>query len=340
MQWNNMLYEFYAQNFDRFVHGTRGHEQAFFYYAAKFWIDFAPWSWLAPAAIWWTVRSERWRNPKTQLVLWWFGAFFVFLSVAVTKRQLYLLPAYPAMALLLGPWLASVGRAAEDTPQTLPGPRPVSIYSLVLAIAFAVIGVALCVLAGAFEALVMHIDLGRQRVEDVAELRAPLAVVGVFLLAAGLWIAQTWRRGDTRAGLFRIGVAHIMLYSLILGLVLPGAQPMMSYAPSSAWLKDQIGSEENIGMVWPARGIKKRAAFAFYAGAMVDMLDDRAQVDHFFEEHPGSVVLVYEGMADLIFAANEPALQARVMRNLCAGGYCYRVLGGPATVDRLAGEPE
>jgi hypothetical protein len=118
MQWNNMLYEFYAQNFDRFVHGTRGHEQAFFYYAAKFWIDFSPWSWLAPAAIWWTVRSERWRNPKTQLVLWWFGAFFVFLSVAVTKRQLYLLPAYPAMALLLGPWLASVGRAAEDTPQS------------------------------------------------------------------------------------------------------------------------------------------------------------------------------------------------------------------------------
>lgn len=340
MEWDSMLYEFYAQNFDRFVHGTRGHEQPLLYYAGKFWFDFAPWSWLAPAAIWWTVRTERWRDPKTQLVLWWFGAFFVFLSIAVTKRQLYLLPAYPAMALLLAPWLAAVGRAPDTTAEGAPGARAVRIYALLLAIAFSIIGVTMCVFAAAFESLITYIDLGRQQVGDVRGLRLPFAIVGIFLLAAGLWVGQTRRRGDARAGLFRIAAAHVMLYALILGLLLPAAQPMMTYAPSSAWLRDQIGAEDHIGMVWPGRGIKKRAAFAFYTRTMVDILDDRAQVEAFFEEHPTSVVLVHDESAGLIFVGDEPSLQARVMRELCAGGYCYQVLRGPEIGDRLAGEAE
>ena len=340
MEWDNMLYEFYAQNFARFAHDTRGHGQPFWYYAGKFWFDFAPWSWLAPAAIWWVVRTQHWRDPKMQLVLWWFGAFFVFLSIAVTKRQLYLLPAYPAMALLLGPWLATVGLAPNKTVGQAPGTRPVRIYSLLLAIVFCIIGVAMCLFAGAFDSLITQVDLGRQRVAGVHGLRVPIAIVGAVLLAAGLWIGQAWRKGNARAGLFRIGAAHIMLYVLILSVVMPAAQPIMTYAPSSAWLRDQIGAEKNIGMVWPSRGIKKRAAFAFYTEAMIDMLEDREQVEHFFKEHPTSVVLVHDGSAGLIFTEDDPALGARVMRELCAGGYCYEVLRGPTIAERLAGEPK
>lgn len=340
MDWSNMLYEFYAQNFERFVDGSRGHEQPLLYYARNFWFDLAPWSWLAPAAIWWIVRAERWRDPKVQLALWWFGAFFVFLSLAVTKRQMYLLPAYPAMALLLGPWLATVGRAPSTAADESPGTRPVSIYSLLLAIVFSIIGIALCVFAGAFESLITRVDLGRFLIEDVQGLRAPLGIFGVSLLAAGLWIGAAWRQSDTRAGLFRIGAAHVVLYALLLGLILPAAEPMKTYAPASAWLRDQIGSEEHIGMVWPGRVIKKRAAFAFYTGAMVDIVDDQAQVEHFFQEHPTSVVLVYEGLADLIFAGDESAWQARVIHELRAAGHRYLVLRGPIKGERPADQAE
>lgn len=62
---------------------------------------------------------------------------------------------------------------------------------------------------------------------------------------------------------------------------------------------------------------------------MVDLLDGPAEVDLFFQEHPGSVVLVIEGSVDKIFAGNESAWQARVMRELRVGKYLYLVLRGP-----------
>ena len=111
MGWDKLLYEFYAQNFARFQSGSRGHLQPFWYYFKNFWFDFMPWSWLVPAAAIWTFKSGLWKNPRVQLLLLWFGTFFVFLSFAETKRQLYMLPAFPAVALIIGPWLTTVDKA-------------------------------------------------------------------------------------------------------------------------------------------------------------------------------------------------------------------------------------
>jgi len=96
MGWDSMFSEFYAQNFERFLTSeNRGHGHPWYYYLRNFWIDFMPWSWLFPPALWGIYRSEKWRDPKVLLALLWFAIFIVFLSLAATKRQLYLLPAYP-----------------------------------------------------------------------------------------------------------------------------------------------------------------------------------------------------------------------------------------------------
>jgi 4-amino-4-deoxy-L-arabinose transferase-like glycosyltransferase len=331
MGWDNMLHELYAQNFERFQTGTtRGHEQPLFYYVRNFWFDFSPWSWLVPPAIWWIFRTGRWRDPKVQLVGWWFGAFLVFLSIATTKRQVYLLPAYPAVALLLGTWLASVGRAQNTTTEEAPGPLPVRIYSLILAIAFSMIGIALFGVVGAFETVVGRFDLNEKELEVMQGLRVPLTVMGIVLLAAGLWIGQAWRGGNARAALVRIGAAHVALYTVILALVMPALQPTKTYASESQWISEQIGSETHIGMVWPGgMGRHKRVAFSYYTGAMVDMLDDRTQVEGFFRVHPSSVVLVHEESVDRLFAEDESSWRARVIRELRAGNHLYLVLRGP-----------
>ena len=44
MGWENIMMEFYEQNFARFQSGFRGHAQPFWYYLKNFWIDFMPWS--------------------------------------------------------------------------------------------------------------------------------------------------------------------------------------------------------------------------------------------------------------------------------------------------------
>ena len=136
MGWENILTEFYQQNFARFESGFRGHSQPIWYYLKNFWIDFMPWSWLVPVALVWTVKSGLLKNERVQLLCWWFGTFFVFLSLAETKRQLYMLPAFPAVALLLAPWLATIGRGDPTRTQLLrglPNEKAVHTYSVILA---------------------------------------------------------------------------------------------------------------------------------------------------------------------------------------------------------------
>jgi len=342
MGWSKILYELYAQNFERFQDGSiRGHyNPSYFYYLKSFWLDLHPWSWLLPPAIWWIVRSGRWRDPKVQLLLWWFGSFFVFLSIAETKRQLYLLPAYPAAAMLLGPWLASIGRQDQPTPADAPGTRPIRIYALILAVGFVAVGLALCLLQFRYAAIVGARDLSESMLEVARLARMPLAVTGVVMLLSGLWMGLAWKQGQVRVALRRIAVAHVALFIVLLSLVLPAMEPNKSYAPQSAWIREQIGSETHFGMVYPdgskastgrvhPAGVARRGGFAYHTGAMVDLLYSQQEVDDFFREHPKSVVLIHEGSVDLVFAGREAEWQARVIGELSTGSHYYIVVRGP-----------
>jgi 4-amino-4-deoxy-L-arabinose transferase-like glycosyltransferase len=328
MGWDSMLHEFYAQNLERFLTSEyRGHAQPWFYYLRNFWIDLAPWSWLVPPAIWWLVRSGRWRDPKVQLALWWFGTFLVFLSLAATKRQLYLLPAYPAVALLLGPWMASVGHDVRGM-NTAPSPRPVTVYALTLAIVYSAIGIALIGVFVSYGSVVSGMDLNDLEVQVAENVRIPLALLGIALLGCGLWIGQAWHRKGVRVSLVRIGAAHVALYAVILAFAMPAFGPVKSYASQSWWISRQIGDETHFAMVDPA-GKARRGGFSYYTGTMVELLDGPAEVERFFQEHPDSLVLIIEESTDRIFAGNESAWQARILRELRVGSHLYVAVGGP-----------
>jgi hypothetical protein len=74
-----------------------------------FLLGFAPWSFFAiPLAIHLYVNRRRLEMLGYLYPLVWFGAVFVFYSVSQSKRTVYLLPIYPAAALLLGAWWQSV----------------------------------------------------------------------------------------------------------------------------------------------------------------------------------------------------------------------------------------
>jgi 4-amino-4-deoxy-L-arabinose transferase-like glycosyltransferase len=258
--------------------------------------------------------------------LWWFATFFVFLSLAATKRQLYLLPAYPAVALLLGPWLASVGHGQPGMDAS-PGTRPVNIYSLVLAIAYLIIGIALIGVFAKYSSVVSGQDLNDLEAQVAINLRVPLALLGIVLLGSGLWIGHAWRHKDARASLVRIGGAQVALYVVILAFVMPAFGAIKTYAPQSRWISEAIGDETHFGMVDP-NGIARRGGFAYYTGTMVDLLDSEPEVERFFKEHPDSVVLIVEESTDRIFAGNQAAWQSRILRELRVGSYLYVVVGG------------
>ncbi len=319
----DILGELYAQNLQRFHSGSRGHGQPIHYYFAYFWLDFAPWSVLVPPAVAWIVRARRWQDRNVQLWLWWFGTFFVFLSLAVTKRHLYLLPAYPAVALLLAPWIETVARS--DDGRVAPSARVVRGYGAALALLFLAGAVALLIVAVAGESIAGRRELNEEQRQVAIALRLPLAITAAVLLAAGLWLAQAWRGRDAGTTLVRIGATHVALYLVVLAAVLPALNPLKTYEPQSRWIREQIGDETRFGMVAPRFGVRKRGAFAYYTGAMVDLLDDRAQVESFLRDHPTSLVLVHEEAIDSI-VGDDPDWQARVVRELRAGSHRYLAL--------------
>jgi 4-amino-4-deoxy-L-arabinose transferase-like glycosyltransferase len=335
MGWDNILYEFYAQNIGRFLSGSRGHDQPLLYYFETFWVDLWPWAILFPTAVIATVRAGLHRDPKVQLLLWWFGTFFVFLTLASTKRQLYLLPAYPAAVLLLGHWLAGVGRRAPaaDGPRA-PGERAVRIATLLIAIVVGGLGLAGLGVGLFLDSIVAGRDLMEHELAAAHALKSPLLGLGVVMAAAAVWIGRPALQYRTRASLVRTGAAHVAIWALVLAFVAPAFEPTKTYGPQSRWIKEQIGPDEtHIGMVYPSQGLHKRGAFAFeMGGTMVDLLDNRLQVDEFFAKHPDSIVIVDEDSVDDIFAGDEAGRQARTLRRLFVSDTSYYAIRGPGAV--------
>ena len=324
---DSILYELYAQNFARFTGGARGHAQPFYYYFTNFWGDLFPWSLLTPVAIVWLVKTGRWRDRNVQLALWWFGTFIVFLSLAVTKRQVYFLPAYPAVALLLAPWISSVARGGEDAPS----PKPVRGFAIFIVVLFSVFAAALFTAVFAFDSLVEKAGLDALDLEAAAGARGPLAVFGVLLVAGAVWIFMAWKQHQTGAILVRTGVVHLAVYAALYGVVMPPVNPIKTCRPQSEWVRDYIGDETHFGIYHPKHGMgfRKKGGFAYYSGRLVAVLDKPDQVEAFFVGHPSSIVLVEVNAATELFAGDEAAWQARIVRELTAVRRTYYVVGPP-----------
>jgi 4-amino-4-deoxy-L-arabinose transferase-like glycosyltransferase len=333
-----MFSEFYAQNVARFYSGSRGHERPVTYYLVQVVNDLSPWVLLLPAALVWIRRSGLWRDRHVQLVLWWFGTFFVVLSAAVTKRQLYLLPAYPAAALILAPWLAAVGRAAPAAGG--PSPRPARLYVAAATLVALALGLIAIAAAAGLEPLAPRLRLDATHLALARSLRLPLLVLGLLLLAAACWIGRAWRRGELCPALLRVGLVHLPLYVVVVGWIMPLLNPIKTYAAESRWIAEQIAPETRFGIVPPAVGYYAKAgAFGYYSGDLVVLLDRGDDVERFLREHPASLVLVHESRAVEIFAGAEAAWRARVSEVLDVRHARFLVVRDPASGARARESP-
>jgi 4-amino-4-deoxy-L-arabinose transferase-like glycosyltransferase len=82
-----------------------GHMHGPFFYLRGFPPDFLPWTFaFVPALI------SSLRKPKDDPYLAWFIGPFLLLSIASAKRDLYLIPLYPACACMTASWLSRAGK--------------------------------------------------------------------------------------------------------------------------------------------------------------------------------------------------------------------------------------
>ncbi|MBT3191689.1 MAG: hypothetical protein HN341_03960 [Verrucomicrobia bacterium] len=102
----------FKQNVDRAA-GGMGHIRPFYYYVEYMLADGLPWLLMLPFSIWALLRYGTTPKPGAsdssplnprhllRLALGWFGFVVIFFSLLPTKRSLYILLAYPAMAVVV-----------------------------------------------------------------------------------------------------------------------------------------------------------------------------------------------------------------------------------------------
>lgn len=95
-------------NFQRFLQPLEHHRGPFFYYLVAVMIGLFPWSLLLGPTILFVksrLRQKGAHRLPLYLLLSWVGVYLAFFSLAATKLPNYVVPMYPALAILVGAWL-------------------------------------------------------------------------------------------------------------------------------------------------------------------------------------------------------------------------------------------
>ena len=107
-------------NFGPFVKPFLGHRGPFYYHFAVVLVGLFPWSiFLGPtlAHAWRSVRGPSEKASSYIFVICWISVFFGFWSVCSTKLPHYVLPAYPALAILTACFLDAWLKQSEAAPR-------------------------------------------------------------------------------------------------------------------------------------------------------------------------------------------------------------------------------
>ena len=127
-----------AENFVRFVGASQfheGHAHAFYYLESALAGGFLPWTPLLVLVMWRALRAPRHFDARISYLLIWIVAVLGFYSLSHSKRGVYLLPLYPALATLTALYIVD----AIDAPVSTD--RLVTFYSRLYGAGLALAGI-------------------------------------------------------------------------------------------------------------------------------------------------------------------------------------------------------
>jgi len=184
----------YQKTTSRLFEAT-SHTRPLYYYLANFPVNFIPWIVFLPSAMIYGLSAQG-RKKEFIFALFWFAIIFVSFSLFRAKRELYLLPLYPAASLMVGNLLAELPLGTEGAHRKL-----VSIPFVVLIFALALTAISLPIVAALKGALYL------EHPWEIGLISALILGGGAFLA----FLAQRYRRRDLP---FYIIVATVFALSL------------------------------------------------------------------------------------------------------------------------------
>jgi 4-amino-4-deoxy-L-arabinose transferase-like glycosyltransferase len=264
------------QNFARFFTPesrgiSSGHLRPWYHYLQTLAVDFLPWSVFLPAACWVAWREGAWRRePGLRFAASWVIVTVGFLSLSPAKRSVYLLPIFPALALL-------VAHHVRLVRSTWPRHRLTALAPPLLIAAIAATAAVLLptVLAERPEVAM----IGR----DSALLLAVIA--GIVALGASTATVLAARNRQFFAAVL-VAAAMLPIGPVVLGQLLPRADPLKSGRALSEELLAQLGPGERYGLFRSADG-----RILFYTGRFATVLRSERSLRRFADEGEGRWVV-------------------------------------------------
>lgn len=281
-------------NLGRFLEPKENHSGPIFYYAIVLQIGTFPWSVFLPLAVW-QLRSRltkgaAWTDSDRFLACWT-GVWFVFFSLARTKLPNYVLPMYPALALI-------TARFLHEWTMSAAGVGMVSFRHCCRVLGFVGIGI------------MVGIPIASSILFPGEQL---LGLIGVVPLAGGaLAYMATLREQRVRALRVICGTA-VTLVVLIVGIA-PLRVGQHLDSPKLAEAARQISGKPRPTMAT----IEAYApSLIFYAKTPVESLRSPDDVTTFLNDHPdGFVVTRADRMSKLPLQENHLVEVSRCRRFL------------------------
>jgi len=296
----------YRQNLVRFFDPFDHNRPVYFYFKSLLG-DFSPWCLFVPAAVVYALR-DRAAPPRRRdvsfFVAWLLGGF-AFFSLSLSKRGNYLLPLYPALAVLIG-LLFAAWRRGETIPWYL---FKLPAWATCAAAVAAAVGLALfargdTVIFGALERALARTRfppaLARELALPGALIAAVAAVAGVTSL---VWLPRRWF-AVCAAGITAVALTYVQLW------ILPVVNPYKSAREESVRLAALVGPGGRFGAYAPdyRPGISDSwdvwDPFLFYSGRKMEPLVTRRELARYLRENPTGVVLMrtaaYDRLPDAV----------------------------------------
>lgn len=263
---------FIHEHFERFLTTVHHRYQPFWYFIPILFGFMIPWSFFIPAALrgFWRERTLPGGEARLYLALWAI-IIFVFFSKSNSKLPAYILPVYPALAILIG---ALFDKALNG--EFRPLRRPALAFGCVLILLGC--GAVLYPLA-AHRPLVTPVGGG---------------VIGAIFLAQGIVALAAARRRDPRLLFGGLVLGSILLFLAVPQFVFPLFSERKSYREPGEIVKRLAGPDA----VLVSQGL--RQGLSFYAGRRVAIFDGAGEIEFgskigdqsaWFLERPGFLAL-------------------------------------------------
>ena len=254
-------------------------------------LGFFPWSMFAIPTVIETVRRIRGRLPgdaAALLLAVWFATWFGFFSLAQTKLPNYIVPAFPAAAILTASFLVRWARAAEASS------RIWMTTALTLLIACGLAAGAVCLTLPRLEVNGTTTLASLGLAAAVGEVLASASVLGWIMAGGGiacLALAVLDRRRAALAAYAGMSIAWTLVLFTVTAVEADRHQP-------TPRLVDLITSRGDRPPV--AQHRYSYPSLVHYSRAPVEQCQDAAAISAFFARHPqGCLVVAAENVDDL-----------------------------------------